>query len=229
MISKCPNKHSLEGPANRVFTSFHVRKREITNRTRSHQTGLESSYAVPRIPLNGQGDLISAAPLSQSWQQVKSLSHIHFPMMGKWMCHHFWKGLAQLITVDAMQLFLLLGQNSSIKLFASLRIRHQATVKEKAITDFTGHAETSFRVGWSCHSTKKSLADTLQILLAIKHLNRNWLHLYRIYHQVRKNMRKSNHQLWDTTEDGCCRILRHFFCVSVYVQERMRLCLYVYI
>lgn len=65
-ISKCPNKDSLEGPANSVFASFHVRKQEITNRTRSHQTGLESSYEAPRIPLNGQGDLISAAPLSQS-------------------------------------------------------------------------------------------------------------------------------------------------------------------
>lgn len=36
----------------------------------------------------------------------------------------------------------------------------------------------------------KSLADALQTLLAIAHLNDSWLHLYKTYHQVWKNIRK---------------------------------------
>lgn len=110
-------------------------------------------------------------------------------VLGK-LSYPFWYGWAWLSTASKTQLCFLFGLHSYIKLFVLLR-RRQTIAKDKFTPSHTDVIDSGLKLPLAF----KPLADTLQILLAIKHSNKNWLHWYRTSQQVWKNRRKSNHWL----------------------------------
>lgn len=137
MISKCPNKHSLESPANRVFASFCVRKQEITNRTRSHQTEFILVWSAQNsTQWTGDLDLCCSShgadnkwnrslTFTFSWRETFWVTQFSFPHALPWLCCVGW--LAQQLKAAAQPPLLIRfgtthhsGQNAA---FLSLRTK----------------------------------------------------------------------------------------------------------